>query len=69
VTIAHRLSTAEAADRVLVFDGGRLVQDGPHRALLAERGVYGSLYESWQRGATTRPSQGRANSTVPPPQP
>ncbi|HEX6286096.1 MAG TPA: ABC transporter ATP-binding protein [Acidimicrobiia bacterium] len=52
VTIAHRLSTAEAADRVLVFDQGRLVQDGPHERLVAEGGVYGRLYESWQRGTT-----------------
>ncbi len=50
VTIAHRLSTAEAADRVLVFDDGRLVQDGPHAELVAEGGIYGRLYESWQRG-------------------
>jgi putative ABC transport system ATP-binding protein len=52
VTIAHRLSTAEAADRVLVFDQGRLVQDGSHQQLVAEGGVYGRLYESWQRGTT-----------------
>ncbi len=50
VTIAHRLSTAEAADRVLVFDGGRVVQDGSHAELLAEGGVYGRLYASWDRG-------------------
>jgi ABC-type multidrug transport system fused ATPase/permease subunit len=54
VTIAHRLSTAEAADRVLVFDDGRLVQDGNHDQLVAEGGVYGALYASWQRGTTTR---------------
>jgi ABC-type multidrug transport system fused ATPase/permease subunit len=47
VSIAHRLSTAEAADRVIVFDGGRVVQDGTHEALLAEGGVYGGLHESW----------------------
>ena len=54
VTIAHRLSTAEAADRVLVFDQGRLVQDGSHSRLVAEGGVYGYLYESWQRGTTNQ---------------
>lgn len=53
VTIAHRLSTAEAADRVLVFDDGRLVQDGPHDRLVAEGGIYGHLYRSWQRGTAT----------------
>ena len=53
VTIAHRLSTAEAADRVLVFDQGEIVQDGSHDRLVAEDGVYGRLYESWQRGTTS----------------
>ncbi|HJQ77027.1 MAG TPA: ABC transporter ATP-binding protein [Acidimicrobiia bacterium] len=52
VTIAHRLSTAEAADRVLVFDDGRLIQDGTHTSLIEEGGVYGRLYGSWQRGTT-----------------
>ncbi len=50
VTIAHRLSTAEAADRVLVFDDGRLVQDGPHAELVAAGGVYGHLHASWRAG-------------------
>ena len=47
VTIAHRLSTAETADRVLVFDAGRLVQDGSHDELLAAEGVYARLHASW----------------------
>ncbi len=50
VTIAHRMSTAEAADRVLVFDDAEIVQDGTHAELVAEGGVYGRLYASWQRG-------------------
>jgi ATP-binding cassette subfamily B protein len=50
VTIAHRLSTAEAADEVLVFDRGRLVQRGDHDQLVAEGGVYGRLHASWVRG-------------------
>jgi ATP-binding cassette subfamily B protein len=53
VTIAHRLSTAEAADRVIVFDQGRIVQDGTHEELVTAGGIYGHLYESWQRGTTT----------------
>ncbi|MGH8945790.1 MAG: ABC transporter ATP-binding protein [Acidimicrobiia bacterium] len=53
VTIAHRLSTAETADRVLVFDEGRIVQDGSHRRLAEEEGVYRELYRSWQRGTGT----------------
>jgi len=52
VTIAHRLSTAEVADRVLVFDGGRIVQDGSHAQLVSDDGVYTRLYESWQRGTS-----------------
>ena len=54
VTIAHRMSTAEAADEVLVFDAGRLVQRGHHRDLVAEGGVYGALHDSWTRGVGTR---------------
>ena len=48
VTIAHRLSTAEAADEVLVFDAGRIVQRGPHRRLVAAPdSVYARLHASW----------------------
>ncbi len=47
VSIAHRLSTAEAADLVVVVDAGRIVQIGPHAELVALGGVYGRLYESW----------------------
>ncbi|MFS0884721.1 ABC transporter ATP-binding protein [Aeromicrobium sp. 179-A 4D2 NHS] len=47
VTIAHRLSTAENADRVLVFDQGRLVEDGHHDDLVKADGVYARLHASW----------------------
>lgn len=47
ITIAHRLSTAEASDRVLVFDDGSIVEDGPHVELLAAGGVYGSMHADW----------------------
>ncbi|QBR90878.1 ABC transporter ATP-binding protein [Nocardioides euryhalodurans] len=48
VTIAHRLSTAESADEVVVVDRGRIVQRGPHARLAAEEGsVYAGLYASW----------------------
>ena len=47
VTIAHRLSTAEVADEVLVFDQGRLVQRGRHADLVAVPGVYAELHASW----------------------
>ncbi len=47
VTIAHRLSTAEKADEVVVVDGGRVVQRGPHAELVAQPGVYAGLHASW----------------------
>jgi len=47
VTIAHRLSTAENADEVVVVDRGRVVQRGPHAELVRQEGVYAGLYASW----------------------
>ena len=48
VAIAHRLSTAEGADEVVVVDRGRIVQRGPHADLLRDPdSVYAKLYASW----------------------
>jgi ABC-type multidrug transport system fused ATPase/permease subunit len=47
VVIAHRLSTAERADRVAVVDHGELVEVGTHDQLLVERGRYAALFASW----------------------
>ena len=48
VTIAHRLSTAENADEVVVVDRGRVVQRGPHAELVQQEGsVYAGQYASW----------------------
>ncbi len=47
ITIAHRLSTAEAAEEVIVFDQGRIVQRGPHEDLVGRPGRYADLYASW----------------------
>ena len=47
ISVAHRLSTAERADLVLVFDAGRIVQRGRHSDLVREAGVYRDLHESW----------------------
>ncbi|HYG72026.1 MAG TPA: ABC transporter ATP-binding protein [Actinomycetota bacterium] len=47
ITIAHRLSTAEHADEIVVFDAGRIVERGEHGDLVARGGVYAGLYESW----------------------
>jgi ATP-binding cassette subfamily C protein len=42
--IAHRLSAVRQADRALVFDGGRIVEDGSHDDLIRNDGLYASLY-------------------------
>ena len=47
ISIAHRLSTAELADLVLVFDRGRLVEQGSHDSLVGAGGTYARLHESW----------------------
>ena len=49
--IAHRLSTVLAADRVLVLDEGRVVEEGTHRQLVAAGGLYARLYETQFAGA------------------
>ena len=47
IAIAHRLSTAEAADEVVVVDAGRIVERGHHTELVGLGGVYTSLHQSW----------------------
>lgn len=46
LVIAHRLSTVEQADRVVVMEAGRIVQQGSHKALLDAGGAYAALYHS-----------------------
>ena len=46
IIIAHRLSTVRNADRIFVMEHGRIIEEGSHRALLAQRGKYFQLYES-----------------------
>ena len=53
IAIAHRLSTAENADEVLVFDRGRLVQRGSHAELVDQEGPYARLHASWIAGSAT----------------
>ena len=64
VAIAHRLSTAEGADEVIVFDRGRMVQRGPHADLVAvEDSVYARLHAAWleQTGPTDQDQLARTN--------
>ena len=47
IIIAHRLTTVEIADRVLVLDAGRIVEDGPPRELIRHGGTYAGLHQAW----------------------
>jgi ATP-binding cassette subfamily B protein len=57
IAIAHRLTTLQQADRLLVLDHGQIVEEGTHESLLALGGVYRRLYEA----------QFRAEAIVTPP--
>ena len=51
IVVAHRLSTVRALDRLLVFERGRVAEDGPHERLLTlEGGIYRRLYERQAMG-------------------
>ncbi len=45
IVIAHRLATIQKADRILVMDHGKVVEEGNHRQLLSKKGLYKQLYE------------------------
>lgn len=49
IAIAHRLSTLHRADRLVVLDRGRVVEEGPHDALMAKQGAYYNLYQAQAR--------------------
>src|SRR4051794_9232969 len=53
IAIAHRLSTAARADRVLVLEDGLLVEDGPHERLVDAGGTYAHLYAAWMQATAT----------------
>jgi ATP-binding cassette, subfamily B, bacterial len=52
IAIAHRLSTAARADRVLVLDEGVLVEDGTHAELVTSGGTYARLHDAWMLATT-----------------
>ena len=47
VSIAHRLSTAARAERVILLENGRIIEDGSHDQLIAKNGRYARQYETW----------------------
>ena len=47
LVVAHRLDQAARADRILVMDAGRIIEDGTHAELLAARGRYAQLFAAW----------------------
>ena len=49
IVIAHRLSTIKAADRIIVLSQGRIIEEGDHAALMARRGHYAELYDTYFR--------------------
>jgi len=53
ISVAHRLSTAERADLIVVFDRGRIAETGSHLDLVALGGRYADLHQAWQRGTTS----------------
>ncbi len=46
LTIAHRLSTVTGADRIIVLEQGRIVEEGSHKELLAKQGLYHKMFET-----------------------
>jgi ATP-binding cassette subfamily B protein len=53
ILVAHRLSTARRADRVIVVDDGDIVEQGTHAELVAAQGRYAAMYATWQSHTTT----------------
>jgi len=64
VTIAHRLTTAERADRIAVLEEGRLAELGSHKELLERGGTYARMWRAWQAGAPAAKRPVRASGPV-----
>jgi len=59
LVIAHRLSTIERADRIVVMEQGRVLEQGTHAQLLAREGAYAALYQLQFREPDDQPSSGK----------
>ena len=53
LVIAHRLSTIEKADRIVVMDAGRIVENGTHAELMQSNGAYANMFRLGQTGQST----------------
>ena len=67
--IAHRLSTVQDADHIIVLSGGKIAEQGSHESLLAQHGVYAAMWEDYQHSARwkvgrTDPKSGKGEKTV-----
>lgn len=67
--IAHRLSTVQDADHIIVLSGGKIAEQGSHESLLAQHGVYAAMWEDYQRSARwkvgrTDPKSGKEEKAV-----
>lgn len=58
LVIAHRLSQAEACDRIIVIDRGQITETGTHSDLLAAGGTYARLWSAWRKGQTLSGANG-----------
>ena len=67
--IAHRLSTVQDADHIIVLNGGKIAEQGSHESLLAQHGIYAAMWKDYQRSARwkvgrTDPKIGKGEKTV-----
>lgn len=64
IVVAHRLSQAASADRVVVLDAGRVVEEGTHDDLVHAGGTYARLWEAWSSGRDESPQVTRPRSEI-----